>query len=120
MSKYIYQKFLLNCEYEKINLSDYPITTKNLMEVPNFGEDYCIFDIGKEIVRKISLSTMDETIDTEDDWNNFEKKLENIDLLIITGISKKYNNPIVQAYRVATVKAYLFRFSMLSIKVEIC
>ncbi len=119
MNKYIYQKFLLNCEYEDVNILGYPTTSRNLMEVPDLGEDYCMFDVGKDIARKISLTTMDETIDTKEDWMEFQQKVENIDILVITEAGKTYANPIIQSYRLATLKAYLYRLSNLSVKVEL-
>ncbi len=32
----------------------------------DYTYDYCLFDIGKEVVRKISVAEIDDRIDTED------------------------------------------------------
>lgn len=75
MSKYIYQKFLLNCNYEEININDFPVFEGDVKCILDYRCDYCLFDINKTLIRKISIADIDEQVDTEEDWNQLLKRL---------------------------------------------
>ncbi len=118
MKKYVYQKFLLNCNYEDVNLDNYEHSKRNLELIPEYGQDYCLFDVGNEVVRKIKLTQLDDIIDTEEDWEVFIESLNNIDVLILLETDKEYGNIIIQNYRLATFKAYLKRFEKVKIELS--
>ena len=109
MSKYIYQKFLLHCEYEHADLGEYARYDGNLEYVPEYGEDYCLFDVGKPVVRQLSVMDLDNMIDTIQDWESFISSLREIDTLVIRDTQVEYENPIMNDYRKATIMAYLKR-----------
>ena len=109
MKKYIYQKFLLHCEYDHVDLDEYARYDGNLEYVPEYGEEYCLFDVGKPITRQISIQDLDNMIDTLQDWEKFISSLREIDTLVIKDTHVKYENPIVEDYRKATIMAYLKR-----------
>lgn len=67
MKKYIYQKFLLNCDYSDIDPNAYPSYEGSLEQILPFGERFSITDYGYPVVRKIKLATIDEIVDTEED-----------------------------------------------------
>ena len=120
MSKYIYQKFLLKCDYDNCSIADYTITNRNISWVPEYGEEFCLLDFGAEKrVRKISVNQLDASIDTEEDWNVFVKGLNDVDVLVVTGCFDKYKNPIIDAYREATKRSYLYRLSQADVYIEI-
>ncbi|WP_027437121.1 hypothetical protein [Lachnospira multipara] len=50
MSKYIYQKFLLNCNYEVININDFPVFEGDVKYILDYRCDYCLFDINKTLI----------------------------------------------------------------------
>lgn len=117
MGKYIYQKFLLNCDYETVQTSKFLKYKGNLDMVLDFREDYCLFDVGRPIIRKIDIAYLDENVDTESDWNAVVESLAIVNELIVCGCDKAYPNPIVQCYREATIKAYLYRLMQLNINI---
>ena len=117
MKKYIYQKFLLNCNYESIRLEQIPEYETSTELIMPYGTGYCLFDVGQPVLRRIQLTELDKMIDTEDDWNAFVKSLEGIDCLVIEK-QKMSANPIIRAYRQATLQAYCLRLS--AIDTEIC
>ena len=117
MKKYIYQKFLLHCEYDHVDLDGYARYDGKLEYVPKYGEGYCLFDVGKSIIRQISISDLDNKIDTDEDWNEFILSLRKIDTLVIRGTEVQYENPIMNNYRKATIMAYLKRLADAKIRV---
>ena len=117
MKKYIYQKFLLHCEYDHMDLNGYARYDGNLDCVPKYGEGYCLFDVGKPIIRQISISDLDNKIDTDEDWNEFILSLREIDTLVIRGTEVQYENPIMNKYRKVTIMAYLKRLADAKIRV---
>lgn len=120
MKKYIYQKFLLQCEYNGVDLKEYTRYEGNLDYVPQYGEEYCLFDINRPIIRQISVSELDEKIDTLEDWETFVHSLRGIDTLVVKGTEVQYENPIMNDYRGATIKAYLKRLADERIRVLLC
>jgi hypothetical protein len=108
MKNYIYQKFLLQCNYETINLSTIPQFHGNLESISRYGEEYNLFDLGVPYARRISLTDMDVKIDTSDDWNAFIEGAEELDELIIYNDREFSQNKIIAEYRLATLKAYMY------------
>ena len=109
MNKYIYQKFLLNCDYESINLSEIPVFDGNMENVLDYSYDYCLFDVGQKVIRKISIAEIDDWVDTEDDWDKLIKQLCDVDIVVLCDYEVVVSNPIIKSYREATLKAYLYR-----------
>lgn len=117
VNKYIYQKFLLNCDYEKINISDIPYFVGDIDKVMDFTVGYCLFDVDNLIIRKIDVNYLDEHVDTEDDWKLITTAIQSVDVIILCNCDIIYENPIVHRYREATVKSYLTRLLELNKKV---
>lgn len=115
MRKYIYQKFLLNCEYETINVEDF-LFDGNVSQIQYLGTSYNLLDINVSFVRKIEISNIDDIIDEQEDWDEFLSHCKDLDCLVI--VIKKYDidNPVLSAYREATLKAYIFRLQVAGIK----
>ena len=109
MDKYIYQKFLLNCDYESIELHDFPFFEGNIDDVLDYHHDYCIFDIGKDVIRKIDIAEIDDRVDTEEDWNNLVNMLCEVDSVVLYNYGVNATNLIINRYRETTLKAYLYR-----------
>lgn len=109
MSKYVYQKFLLHCDYEGTEISDFPYFKGDINSVLDYHCDYCLFDIGRPIVRKISVANIDNQIDTEEDWNQLLILLKNFEIIVLYDYNINSSNPIIQRYREVTMKAYLYR-----------
>lgn len=117
MSKYIYQKFLLNCNYEDININDFPVFEGDVKCILDYRCDYCLFDINKTLIRKISIADIDEQVDTEEDWNQLLKCLKEFEVIVLYDYLVNSANPIIQSYRESTLKAYLYRFQKNEIKI---
>ncbi len=119
MKKYCYQKFLLNCDYEEIALNSVLKYNGDVELLLDYGEEYSLFDLGGKTVRKIKLNDLDSMIDTEDDWADFLESLEEVDELVIYSRMKPIRNPVVAAYREATLKAYISRLEESAVKTRI-
>ena len=119
MSKYIYQKFLLQCDYEKLDIESIPSYRLDLKNVMPFDMEFCIFDLDVPVVRKIDISEMDSSIDTEEDWMKFVARVSELDELIICDRKEHYKNPIICEYRMATLQAYLYRLQHSDIKTKV-
>ncbi len=109
MSKYVYQKFLLNCNYEDMSIKDFPTFEGDVKDVQDYRCDYCLFDVGRTLTRKISAVDIDEQVDTEEDWNQLIKVLKGFDVIVLYDYTINSTNPIIQNYRDATLRAYLYR-----------
>ena len=121
-TNYIYQKFLLNCDYEKLNLSDYSIRLKpeKLDSIKEWDVQYNIFDCDVPYERKLNLSYLDEHIDTEEDWQNFLIKAKELDKLYIIDDRPSVESQILQDYQEATKKAYIYRMNIDDVKFVLC
>lgn len=117
MKKYAYQKFLLNCDYEKVKMEDIPWFIGNIDEIIDYREGYCLFDLNHAITRKIDISYLDEYVDTEDDWKIVLDMLRDVEIIIVYNSDVSYSNPIIQKYREATIKAYFYRLMQLKKKI---
>lgn len=119
MSKYSYQKFLLNCDYDEISLSSILRFKGNINSMLNYGEAYCLLDLNGKISRKIDINELDSIVDTESDWNDFIESLKEVDELVIYSSMERIRNPIIMEYREATLKAYLYRLINSQVKTNI-
>ena len=117
MSKYVYQKFLLNCDYENVKITDCSYYKGDIGNLLDYRCDYCLFDIGKNMIRKLSITDIDEQVDTEDDWNRLLDALKGLDVLVLYDYDIDSSNPIIKNYREATLKAYLCRLEEDNIKI---
>lgn len=109
MKKYIYQKFLLQCEYEGISLEPLYDTGIDVLKVQYINQEYNILDTGGLYMRKVQVSDLDRMVDGEYEWQQFTEKVQGLDALILVIAPSKYPNPIVGRYREATIKAYVYR-----------
>ncbi|MCR5719030.1 MAG: hypothetical protein K6F84_00555 [Lachnospiraceae bacterium] len=119
MSKYCYQKFLLNCEYDDVDLNHIQTYQDNLEFVPELGENNTIFDVGGEIVRKVKLSDIDVSVDTIEDWEAFLGKMTGVDEIVIIQDMCDSANKVIVDYRIATLKAYIYRMKSVLKDLEI-
>ena len=104
---------------EDFTINEMQDMQRKLQEKYKDGQDYCLFDVGNEVVRKIKLTQLDDIVDTEEDWDIFIKSINNIDVLILLESDKDYGNTIIQDYRLATFKAYLKRLEKVNVKIEL-
>ena len=89
MRKYLFQRFLPNCNTDDINLED------------------CTY-IGETNVQKILISELDEKIDTEENLVSFLKSFSPDDIIVLTYDRPDYNNPILREYAHKTLKSYIY------------
>jgi hypothetical protein len=89
MRKYLFQRFLPNCDTDNIQL------------------DSTVFD-GKCDAHRVSISELDEKIDTEDDLRNFLSQYSTDDIIVLTYDRPLYSNPILCDYANKTLKSYLY------------
>ena len=89
MRKYLFQRFLPNCNTDDINLED------------------CTY-IGETNVQKILISELDEKIDTEENLVGFLKSFSSDDIIVLAYDRPDYNNPILRGYAHKTLKSYIY------------
>lgn len=118
MKKYIYQKFLLNCEYETISIEDF-LFDGNVSYIQYLGTSYNLLDVNVPFIRKIEISNIDDIIDEQEDWDEFLSYCKDLDCLVMVLRKCDEENPIISAYREATLKAYIFRLQVAGIKVMV-
>ena len=104
---YMHQRFLLECDYENVSLIDSFCPQDEFIQ--NFTEPVNLFDIDDEITRKVKISYLLKEIDTEEDLNNFLKKVDLVDTLIIENDVNQSTNKIIAEYQKATLKAFIKR-----------
>lgn len=108
MKKYIYQDFLLKCPYTEITMGE--ALWHGTGNLQNYEEPYNLFDwLNHGKIRSISLSELDYTVDTEEDFNKEVEKLQGLDMLIIKNDRPDISNVYVKSYSDATLKAYIYR-----------
>lgn len=89
MRKYLFQRFLPNCNTDDINLDD------------------CIC-VDKANVRRVLVSELDEKIDTEENLVSLLKSFSHDDIIVLTYDRPDYNNPILLEYANKTLKSYIY------------
>ncbi len=119
MKNYIYQKFLLNCNYDEISLDSIPQYTGNLDYILEYVEPYCLLDVDNRIIRKLNVSFLDTIVDDESDWEDFLSQIEPIDELILYYDVTDIVNPIIYVYRDVTLKAYIYRILKSKVETEV-
>jgi hypothetical protein len=87
--KYLFQRFLPNCNTDDINLED------------------CTY-IGETNVQRILISELDEKIDTEENLVSLLKSFSPDDIIVLTYDRQDYNNPILREYAHKTLKSYIY------------
>ncbi len=120
MKKYLYQKFLLGCNYENLRLEECPRFDGDIEQVIDYRFGECILDESNNIRRRIDITDVDQTIDTEQDWKNLIKKLDNVDTVILYNTEVNSKNEIIRNYREATLKAIIYRLRFFDKEVLIC
>ncbi len=119
MKKYIYQKFLLNCDYRGICLSEIPQYNADLRSVLEYGMEYCILDYGREIVRKININSLNCMIDTEMDWNEFMDSINWVDSIVLYSSQGGIDNPIIREYWKVCLQAFVYRLKQSNSKIKV-
>ena len=89
MRKYLFQRFLPNCNTDNIRLEN------------------TIFD-GACDAHKVSVSELDGKVDSEDDLRNFLGQFPADDTIVLTYDRPAYSNPILCDYANKTLKSYIY------------
>lgn len=92
MKKYIYQGFLANCDINKVDLLE--LYTKDV-----------------DNVQIISVTYLDEKIDTEEDLNAYLNQYDLTCTLVLDDDRPIFTNTIIKEYADKIFKSYLFWFS---------
>lgn len=116
--KYSFQSFLFKTNYKKIKLVEfYKIT--DISNIRDYEVAYDIVDYIEGYVRKVQLSKLDSYIDDEYDWEQFYKKIDGVDKLIIVDDRNYINNSIYCLYALNVLRAYITLFQERNITCEI-
>ena len=89
MRKYLFQRFLPNCNTDDIYLED------------------CTY-IGETNAKRILVSELDEKIDTEENLVSFLKSFSSDNIIVLTYDRPNYSNPILREYANKTLKSYIY------------
>lgn len=92
MRKYLFQRFLPNCDTSKTNLSE-------------------LYSDNVENKQVVSVTLLDEKIDTEEDLNTFLNQYNPTDRLILNDDRPDFSNVILKEYAEKTFKSYLVWFA---------
>lgn len=116
---YMHQRFLLNCDYESIDIANYSAAAIDLCAIKDFHEERTLFD-DAILERRVFASYLDTYIDNERDWNEMLDMLQQIGVLYIVDDRLKSDNSIITSMAEATMKAYIYRLIQARIKTVIC
>lgn len=94
MKKYLFQRFLPNCDTSKINLFE-------------------LYSDNVENMQVVSVSLLDEIIDTEEDLSTFLNQYKPTGRLILDDDRPTFSNIILKEYAKKTIKSYLVWFTLL-------
>lgn len=89
MKKYLYQRFLPNCDTSDIDLE-------------NLTYD------GKNEARMVSISELDDKIDTEENLIDYLRQFARDDVIVLKYDRPDFENPILREYALKTLKSYLY------------
>lgn len=89
MGKYLLQKFLPNCNTDDINLENFTCNDKNN-------------------VQRISISELDEKIDTEENLISYLSLFSKKNPIVLLYDRPNYDNHILQEYAKKTLKSYIY------------
>lgn len=88
MRKYLFQRFLPNCDTSIINLTD-------------------LYSDKVDNMQDISVSLLDERIDTEEDLDAFLTQYKPTDSILIKDDRPMFSNIILKEYADKTLKSYI-------------
>lgn len=88
MRKYLFQRFLPNCDTSQISLSE-------------------LYSDCDENMKIISASWLDEKIDTEEDLDAFLTQYKPMDILLLNDDRPAFSNVILKEYADKTLKSYI-------------
>ena len=103
MYKPFHQEFLLDCDYQKIQLEDYSVQFIDL----------------DEQTFEIPISELDLKISSEANWNEFIVQIPRNMLVVIINDRPHSDNPIYKEFSDNTQKAYLYRLRNVGIACKI-
>lgn len=92
MRKYLFQRFLPDCDTSRINLSE-------------------LYSDNIENMQVVSVSMLDERIDTEDDLDSFFNQYNLTDRLVLNNDRPVFSNVILKEYAEKTFKSYIVWFA---------
>jgi len=100
---YMHQRFLLDCDYESISLTE---TDNNTEYLQDFSESINLFDTEQKVMRKVKFSYLLTEIDTKADLDDFKQITHFVDNLIIEKDVLQSDNPIIVDYQNSCFKAF--------------
>ncbi len=107
MKQYQHQKFLLQCDYEKLEMNRF---LKSMpADTPLYIQKNDLFDY-PVYRRKIPLSVLDGFVDSQRDFDAIVKKVKYVDELYLVDDRKKSESVFVQNHAAATKKAFIWHF----------
>lgn len=121
MVRDIYQSWLLNCPYDRINLTDYKVAQEWDHElIPDYSNDWELFDFNRPYIRKISLNALDKTMGEYQQWIDFVNDIHErkLDCIILVNDRPLVENPIVMDFNNITLRAYLYHFQAGKVKCQ--
>ena len=100
-NQYTFQEFLLECPYNEIQIENYKVAHSE--ELQDYHVDYNLLDYLDGIARRvITLSALDQIIDTEYDFRLFVYEHQWVDQLVIVDDRPYFENNILVTLCIST------------------
>ena len=115
-SEYTYQKFLVESNASDVNLEE--LTVDCPKEIPTYKLEENIFD-QNGYFRKVALSILDSSIDTEKDFDSFIKQIQYVDCIYVEDDRPKSENPIYKAFSQSQKQKLIKKFLDKNINVNL-
>jgi len=107
MKQYQHQKFLLQCDYAKLDMKNFFQSMP--ADTPLYLREYNLFDY-PIYRRNIPLSVLDGKVDSQQDFDAVVKKVKYVDELYLVDDRRKSESILVQNHASATKRAFLWHF----------
>ena len=97
--------FVRSSDFETLRLDQDCVS-----EIQDYRTPLNLFDIGRQYVRKINVSELDEKIENISDFQKFVSSIVRVDELWLIDERRKTTNPIILDHNVMTFQAYVGYF----------
>ena len=101
------QDFLFECDFNKINLSEYAFNG-DLYWIQNYKKPVNLFDFSQhEALRSVSVSELNRKIKSEKDWKMFIESLQPFAGIIFIRERISNQNPVIRQFEENQTKAFV-------------
>ncbi len=111
MTRFVHQGFLQKFPYEGIDVSQHGIVPEETVCFLDYKEQVALSDATGKCTRTVSLSELDGSLSSDEDWRELKVKLNHVHEIILMDDRPVVENGIVAAYADRTLRVYIQLFN---------